>query len=69
MNSPCRMDIEGRVVGSGSVVGTEGVVQMAVLAVISHHKMNIEGRIVGSGGVVSRQEVVLVAVLTVIGQR
>jgi len=68
MNHPRRMDVEGRVVGSGSVVGTDGVVQMAVLALIIHHEMNIKGQVVGSGGMVVQQEGVRMAVLPVIGQ-
>jgi len=46
------MNIEGRVVVSGIMVGTEGLIRMAVLAVVSHHKMDIKGRVVGSGDVV-----------------
>jgi len=32
---PRRMDVEGRVVGSGGIIGKEGVVLMALLAVIT----------------------------------
>ena len=69
MNQPLGMDIEGRVVGSDSVVGTETVVRVAVLAMISHHEMNVKGRVVGSGGGVVQQDMVRSAVLPVIGER
>ncbi len=69
MNQPRGMDIEGRVVGSGSVMFTEEVVRVAVLAMISHHEMNVIGRIVGSGGGLVQKDMVRSAVRTVIGER
>jgi len=46
MSWPHRMDVEGWVVGSGGIVGKEGVVLMALPVVISQRGMNIKGRVV-----------------------
>jgi len=44
MSWPHRMDVEGWVVGSGGIVGKEGVVLMALPMVISQRGMDIKGQ-------------------------